>query len=155
MYSNISQILLLYKTWWYYNKFDSTKSLGIRYQWVSSSRLGHHNGPISQIHQCTCPISRNGPFRTEMCTFLFWMVHCRVWDIVGFVNLVYWNTPDLAIHSWSLMTTTKCLCSKVLLNGCTSIYHFNTCIFAVPFYEYHICTECFLYPRHVDLRIKL
>ena len=22
LYSNISQILLLYKTWWYYNKFD-------------------------------------------------------------------------------------------------------------------------------------
>ena len=31
MYSNISQILLLYKTWWYYNKFDSTKSLGVCY----------------------------------------------------------------------------------------------------------------------------
>ena len=28
MYSNISQILLQYKTWWYYKKFDSTKSLG-------------------------------------------------------------------------------------------------------------------------------
>ena len=29
MYSNISQILLLYKTWGFYNKFDSTKSLGV------------------------------------------------------------------------------------------------------------------------------
>ena len=28
MYSNISQILLLYKTWRYNSKFDSTKSLG-------------------------------------------------------------------------------------------------------------------------------
>ena len=28
-FSNISQILLLYKTWGYYNKFDSIKSLGI------------------------------------------------------------------------------------------------------------------------------
>ena len=28
LYSNISQILLLYKTWVYYNKFDSVKSLG-------------------------------------------------------------------------------------------------------------------------------
>ena len=35
------------------------------------------NRPISQIPQCTCPISHNTPFRTEMCTFLFWMVHCN------------------------------------------------------------------------------
>ena len=31
MYGNISQILLLYKTWGYYNKFDSTKLLGVCY----------------------------------------------------------------------------------------------------------------------------
>ena len=29
-YGNISLISLLYKTWQYYNKFDSMKSLGIR-----------------------------------------------------------------------------------------------------------------------------
>ena len=34
LYSNISQILLLYKTWWYNNKFDSTKSLVVRYRCV-------------------------------------------------------------------------------------------------------------------------
>ena len=31
LYINISQILLLYKTWRYYSKFDSPKSLGICY----------------------------------------------------------------------------------------------------------------------------
>ena len=31
LYSNISQILLLYKMWQYYNKFDSPKSLGVCY----------------------------------------------------------------------------------------------------------------------------
>ena len=32
--------------------------------------------------------SHNAPFRTEMCSFLFWMVHCGIWDrcIVGFMN---------------------------------------------------------------------
>ena len=41
---------------------------------------------------CISPISNNAPFRTEMCTFLFWMVHCGIWEkcIVGFVRLVYW-----------------------------------------------------------------
>ena len=29
LYSNISQILLQYKTWGHYNKFDPTKSLGV------------------------------------------------------------------------------------------------------------------------------
>ena len=41
-------------------------------------------------HKCICPISHDTPFKTEMSTFLFWMVHCGIWDrcIVGFVNLV-------------------------------------------------------------------
>ena len=46
------------------------------------------NKPISQIPEFTCSISHNAPFRTEMCTFLFWMEHCGIWDrcILGFVN---------------------------------------------------------------------
>ena len=44
--------------------------------------------PVSQIPQCTCSISHNAPFRTEMCTFLFRMVHCGIWNrcIMGCVN---------------------------------------------------------------------
>ena len=40
----------------------------------------------------SCHISHNAPFRTEMFTFLFWMVHYGVWNrsIVGFRRLVYW-----------------------------------------------------------------
>ena len=51
---------------------------------------------ISQIPQCTCPISHNAPFRTQTWAFLFWMVHCGIWErcTVGFVNLVNWyNSP--------------------------------------------------------------
>ena len=57
-------------------------------QWASWH--WEHNKLISRSPQCSCPISYNTPFRTEMCTFLFWMVHCRICDscIVGFVNLV-------------------------------------------------------------------
>ena len=40
LYSNISQILLLYKTWRYYSKFDSTKLLGVRYRCVKISQCG-------------------------------------------------------------------------------------------------------------------
>ena len=49
-----------------------------------SSRL------ISQIPEYTCSISHNAPFRTEMCTFLFWIEHCGIWNrcILGFVNWV-------------------------------------------------------------------
>ena len=47
------------------------------------------NWPTSQILQCTCLISHYAPFRTEMCTFLFWMVHCGIWDrcIMRFLRL--------------------------------------------------------------------
>ena len=46
--------------------------------------------PISQIPECICSISHNAPFRTEMCTFLFWMEHCDIWNrcILGLVNKV-------------------------------------------------------------------
>ena len=49
------------------------------------------NWPNSQIPECTCSISQNAPFRTEMCTFLFWMEHCGIWNrcILEFVKLVY------------------------------------------------------------------
>ena len=49
----------------------------------------HLNRQISQIPQCTCPISHNTSFRTEMCTFLFWMVHDDICFILGFVRLAY------------------------------------------------------------------
>ena len=46
-----------------------------------------------QIPQCPPPpsISHNAPFRTEMCTFLFWMVLCGIWNrcLDWFVRWVY------------------------------------------------------------------
>ena len=49
------------------------------------------NRPNSEIPQCICPISHNTTIRKGMCTFLFWMVHCGIWDmcIAGFERLVY------------------------------------------------------------------
>ena len=48
-----------------------------------------HNGPISQIAECVCSIPHNAPFRTEMCTFMFWMEQCGIWKrcILGFFIL--------------------------------------------------------------------
>ena len=53
--------------------------------------LWEQNWPNSQFPECTCSISHNAPFRTEMCTFLFWMEHWGIWNrcILGFVKLVY------------------------------------------------------------------
>ena len=55
--------------------------------WDLSKALTHKR-PISQIQECTCSISHNAPLRTEMCTFLFWMKHCGIWNscILEFVN---------------------------------------------------------------------
>ena len=51
------------------------------------SKNRHH----LQTPQCTRSISHNATFRTAMCTFLFWMVRCGVWNgcIAGFVRLIY------------------------------------------------------------------
>ena len=49
MYSNISQILLLYKTWQYYNKFDSTKSVGVHYRCVKIPQCGYMEHGLKDI----------------------------------------------------------------------------------------------------------
>ena len=49
LYSNISQILLLYKTWRYYNKFDSTKSLGVLYRCVKIPQCGYMEYALKDI----------------------------------------------------------------------------------------------------------
>ena len=60
------------------------------------------NWTNSQIPQRISSISHNAPFRTEMCTFLFWMVHCRIWNrcIVGFVKLVYYKNCQQRRLNW-------------------------------------------------------
>ena len=43
---------------------------------------------ILQTPQCTCSMSHNPPYKTDKCTFLFWMLHYGIWNkcIVEFVN---------------------------------------------------------------------
>ena len=45
-----------------------------------------------QIPQCISTMSHNVPWRTEMFAFLFWIVHCGIWNryIMGFMRLVHW-----------------------------------------------------------------
>ena len=54
---------------------------------------------IDLIHKSQNPtvISHNAPFRTEMCTFLFWMEHCGIWSrcILGFVKLIHYTSMHL------------------------------------------------------------
>ena len=49
MYTHISQLLLLYKTWRYYNKFDSTKSLGVYYWCVKIPQCRYMENGLKYI----------------------------------------------------------------------------------------------------------
>ena len=56
-------------------KIDRWQTIG-----ETEQSMNHmHNRPISQIPQCTCLKSHNSPVRTEMCTFLFWMMYYGIW----------------------------------------------------------------------------
>ena len=66
-------------------------------------------------------MSHNAPFRTEMCTFLFWMEQCGLWNrcILGFVKLLYFHQlKDLIKMIWTnppllyLPTEIKSWCVK-------------------------------------------
>ena len=57
-----------------------------RYDVMSTKRI------ISLIPQCTCSLSHDTPFKTEMCIFLFWMVYCGI-----FVYCRYCHNDN---HKW-------------------------------------------------------
>ena len=80
---NESLVMIVYPYWCAY--FHENIFL---YPIMGVSLMTGSNRPISHILECTCSISHNAPFRTEMCTFLFWMEHCGIWNrcILGFVN---------------------------------------------------------------------
>ena len=67
---------------------------------------------ISQIPQCTYSISNNAAFRTKMCKFLLWMVHCGIWNrlIVVYVNWV--NYASLAAAAVKLRATLSKTCTS-------------------------------------------
>ena len=79
--------------------------------------------PNSQIPECTCSISHNAPFRTEMCTFLFWMEHCGIWNrcILGFVKLVYcWSSLRWCSGMSSIMLSQITDNSTVCSTNCSN-----------------------------------
>ena len=53
MYSNISQILLPYKTWRYYNKFDSAKSLVVCYLCAKIQEYGYMEHGLKYCVLCS------------------------------------------------------------------------------------------------------
>ena len=73
--------------------------------------LLEHLGAI----ECTCSTSHNAPFRTEMCTFLLWMVHCGMRNrcILCFVRLVYRG---------SFVSSTYDLCTPMELRCLAHLY---------------------------------
>ena len=65
------------------------KLLWLHHTWLKHINDNHHRiwkRSLSQIPQCTYNITRNTPFKIEICTFLFWMVCCGIWVrcIAGF-----------------------------------------------------------------------
>ena len=57
----------------------------------------------SQIPKCTCSISHNAPFRTEIYTFLFWMVQYGIYGTGALWDLWDWSIS----RRWDLFA--KCL----------------------------------------------
>ena len=121
--SNISMVNLISRSH-RSQKFSSQTTKVLPFQSIRQSSLFSIR-PISQIPECSCSISHNAPFRTEMCTFLFWMEHtflfwmkhCGVWKrcILGFVNQVHcsWYTPHTATwwhHQMETFSALLALC---------------------------------------------
>ena len=96
-YSNISQILLLYKTWGCYNKFDSTKSFGVYYWYVKIPQCGYMENGLKDVafyvqkHIAPWTICYNAPL---VCDMPLW--------VPAFLKLVYYGSVN------SLLPRTAC-----------------------------------------------
>ena len=101
-----------------------------------------HNRPNSQIPQCTCPISNNALFRTEMGTFLFWMVHCGIWDrcTLGFVRFISWLTHDIPNKNKNVVKSISY--SRIILTQIRLCINQNTPVI-------HKTTLCLLLPYNI------
>ena len=89
-----------------------------RYIKVTLAKIFPVNAPLLEhlgAIECTCSTSHNAPFRTEMCTFLLWMVHCGMWNrcILCFVRLVYRG---------SFVSSTYDLCTPMELRCLAHLY---------------------------------
>ena len=74
------------------------------------------NWPVSRVPQCACWVTCSAPSGAEVCTFLFWMVHCGMPGrcAVELVRLVY--------HYYCLTDLSKLLCGTYDVEICFMLY---------------------------------
>ena len=85
-----------------------------------------------QIPQCTCHLSHNAPPRTEMCTFLFWMVHYEIrkrcfWDLwIRSIADIFKCTDAKRLQLWfKYCTVGTCMCSTDWISTTNHQYFHN------------------------------
>ena len=81
IYGVCSVLFYIYSSLWTWVNF-----LPVFFKTDSHALAQMFNMSISQIPQFNCSAFQNTSFRPEMCTFLFWIVHCRIktgtlWDL--------------------------------------------------------------------------
>ena len=128
MYSNISEILLLYKTWEYYNKFDSAESLGVYYCCVKIPQCGYmehglkyimfyiqkHIAPLAMCYNP--PLVRDKPLGAPTLVKLSYFLVMSPSYGWGFDNPRV--TPEMFLIVWLRQESKD---TKVLMTECSQI----------------------------------
>ena len=98
LYSNILQIMLLYKTWRCYSKFHSTKSLGVRYRcvklslcddWENIYTLSYYHHQIGSMNYY--PLFRVRSWNNGMRCMSFYILTMRV-------NRMVWQWAETLVE---------------------------------------------------------
>ena len=109
MYSIISQILLLYKTWRYYNNFDSTISLGIRYRCVKIPQCGYIEHGLKDI---AFNVQKHITLCTVVVTSL--LVRDKPLKAPASVKRVYWNNLRRLYRSYNWVMASRARANSLL-----------------------------------------
>ena len=95
--------------------------------WDMGVSIVSWNRTLTQIPQCTSPISHNAPFcnrNVHMCAhFCYKTVHCGifVWCIVGFVRCLFRGIFNLCSGSFIVLNQIWCILHQVLVGlNCTN-----------------------------------
>ena len=124
MYINISQIFLLHKTWWYYNKMDSTKSLGVGCWCVKIAQCGYMEHDLRHV---TFYVQKQISALSMFCNST--LVCNKPLGAPAYVKLVTFHgglaEPLLKFGSWKLITfhdKTTCYIFDIFLRYIYIIY---------------------------------
>ena len=125
-------------------------SLFLRLSWsyhLTGTKPLWLNWPNSQIPQCTCFIFHNASFRTEICIFLFWMVHCGICELGQFTDTCMCHLAPMCTNTGmdaqviTVTTWSSLAAPQVVIDLWRQTYHCDILLLVSVYWHSQVFTD--------------